>query len=394
MKPTGSADVPVCSQKSGSVTSGQCRLLLQARRLRYVQPRPPRHVQARPPRYVQARPPRHVQATPPRYVQARRLRYTMSIRVIAAIAALLPALAAAQAFPVKPLRMIVAFPPGGGTDIVARIIAPKLGEALGQQVIVDNRPGADGIVGTEVAAKSPADGYTLFLGTAGNLAINQTLYGKVPFDIARDFSGITQVVAVDMMLTVHPSLPVKTAKDLIALARGRPGQLNYASTGTGGIPHLGAELFNHMAGTKMAHIPYKGGGPALRDLLGGHVPMLVQSVVQGLPPVREGKLRALALLGGKRSPLLPDLPTMSETLPGYEAGNWYGMVVRANTPAPIYKRISEELTTVLRAPDVRERIVALGATPVASTAEEFAAFLKSETAKWAKVIKEANVRPE
>jgi tripartite-type tricarboxylate transporter receptor subunit TctC len=197
-----------------------------------------------------------------------------------------------------------------------------------------------------------------------------------------------------MMLTVHPSLPVKTPADLIAFAKARPGQLIYASTGTGGIPHLATELFNHMAGTRMTHVPYKGGGPALRDLLGGHVPMLVQSVVQGLPPVKQGKLRALALLGAKRSPLLPQVPTMSETLPAYEAGNWYGMVVRANTPAPIYKRISDEVASALRAPDVKERIVALGAIPVGSSAEEFSAFLRAETAKWARVIKEANVRAQ
>ncbi len=314
--------------------------------------------------------------------------------ILAVIAALAPALAGAQAYPVKPVRMIVAFPPGGGTDIVARIIAARLGEVFGQQVIVENRAGADGILGTEIAAKSPPDGHTLFLGTAGNLAINQTLYGKVPFDIGRDFIGVTQVVAVDMMLTVHPSLPVRTVRDLIALAKAKPGQLNYGSTGIGGIPHLAAELFNHMAGTKIAHIPYKGGGPALTDLLGGHVPILVQSVVQGLPPVRGGKLRSLALLGGKRSPLLPDVPIMSETFAGYEAANWYGMVVRANTPGAIHRRISKELVTVLRSADVKERIVSLGATPVGSTPEEFAAFMESETAKWARVIREANVRPE
>jgi tripartite-type tricarboxylate transporter receptor subunit TctC len=319
-------------------------------------------------------------------------------RVLAAAAAATAftcaAVAGAQTFPSKPLRMIVAFPPGGGIDIIARIIGPKLGDAMGQPIVIENRPGADGILGTEMAAKAPADGYTLFLGTAGNLAINQTLYGKVPFDVARDFTAVTQVALVDMMLTVHPTLPVGTVRDLIALAKAKPGQLHYGSTGIGGIPHLAVELFNHMAGTRLAHVPYKGGGPALTELLGGHIPMLVQSLVQGLPPVRSGKLRALALLSGKRSSLLPDTPTLSETLPGYEATNWYGMVIRAKTPGAIYKRILEELFTVLRSPDVRERIVALGAAPVASTPDEFAAFMKSETAKWANVIREANVRPE
>ncbi len=322
------------------------------------------------------------------------MKLSTKLRVSAAIAAMLPALAGAQAFPTKPIRMIVAFPPGGGTDIVARMIGPKLGSALGQQVVVDNRGGADGILGTEIAAKSPPDGHTLFLGTAGNLAINQSLYGKVPFDIARDFTPITQVVSVHMMLTVHPSIPVRTASELIALAKARPGELNYGSTGIGGIPHLAMELFNHMAGTMIRHIPYKGGAPALTELLGGHIPMMVQSTVQGLPPVKAGKLRALALLSPKRAALLPDVPSISETLPGFEATNWYGLVVPANAPAAIHKRIYEEVVKVLRLPELKELIIAQGAEPVGSTPEELAAFMKSETAKWARVIKKANIRPE
>ncbi len=322
------------------------------------------------------------------------MKLSTKLRVSAAIAAMLPALAGAQAFPTKPIRMIVAFPPGGGTDIVARIIGPKLGSALGQQVVVDNRGGADGILGTEIAAKSPPDGHTLFLGTAGNLAINQSLYGKVPFDIARDFTPITQVVSVHMMLTVHPSIPVRTVSELIALAKARPGELNYGSTGIGGIPHLAMELFNHMAGTMIRHIPYKGGAPALTELLGGHIPMMVQSTVQGLPPVKAGKLRALALLSPKRAVLLPDVPTVSETLPGVEAANWYGLVVPAKTPAAIHKHIYEEVVKVLRLPELKVLLIAQGAEPVGSTPEELAAFMKSETAKWARVIKEANIRPE
>ena len=317
-------------------------------------------------------------------------------RALPAIVALawLPALVQAQAFPSKPVRMIVAFPPGGGTDIVARVISPKLGEEFRQQVIVDNRGGADGIIGTELAAKALPDGHTLFLGTAGNLAINQTLYTKVPFDISRDFAAISQVVSVDMMLTVNGSLPVKTVKELVAMAKARPGQLNYGSTGVGGIPHLTSELFNRIADVDIHHVPYTGGGPAMTDLIAGHIQVYVQSVVQGAVSVKDGRVRAIAILGPKRSAVLPDVPTMSETLPGYEATNWYGMVVPSATPVAVQKRIYSDVAKVLRMPEVRESILAQGAVPVASPPEEFAVFLKSETAKWSKVIKDANIRAD
>lgn len=314
--------------------------------------------------------------------------------VTALIMACLPALAGAQAFPSRPVRMIVAFPPGGGTDIVARIISPRLGEEFRQQVIVDNRGGADGIIGTDLAAKAPPDGHTLFLGTAGNLAINQTLYSKVPFDISRDFAAITQVVSVDMLLTVNSALPVKSVKELVAMAKARPGKLNYGSTGVGGIPHLTSELLNRVAGIDIHHVPYKGGGPAMADLIAGHIQVYVQSVVQGAASVKDGRVRALAILGQKRSTVLPDVPTMSETLSGYEATNWYGMVVASATPAALQRRIYGDLSTVLRMPEVRESILAQGAVPVASTPEEFASFLRAETAKWAKVIKDADIRAE
>jgi tripartite-type tricarboxylate transporter receptor subunit TctC len=277
---------------------------------------------------------------------------------------------------------------------VARIIAPKLGEEFRQQVIVDNRGGADGIIGTDLAAKAPPDGHTLFLGTAGNLAINQSLYSKVPFDIARDFAPLSQVVSVDMMLTVNSSLPVKTVKELVAMAKAKPGQLNYGSTGVGGIPHLTSELLNRIAEVDIHHVPYKGGGPAMTDLIAGHIQVYVQSVVQGAASVKDGRVRAIAILGPKRSSVLPDVPTMSETLPGYEATNWYGMVVQSATPASVQKRIYSDLSKVLHMTEVRDSILAQGAVPLATPPEEFAAFLKSETAKWAKVIKDANIRAE
>ena len=319
---------------------------------------------------------------------------TSNAFLCALMAACLPAAVLAQSFPSKPVRMIVAFPPGGGTDIVARIISPRLGEEFRQQGVVDNRGGADGIIGTDLAAKAPPDGHTLFLGTAGNLAINQTLYSKVPFDIGRDFAAITQVVSVDMMLTVNSALPVKSVKELVAMAKSMPGKLNYGSTGVGGIPHLTSELFNRIAGVDIHHVPYKGGGPAMTDLIGGHIQVYVQSVVQGAGSVKDGRARALAILGPKRSTVLPEVPTLSETLPGYEATNWYGMVVPSATSAALQKRIHGDLSRVLRSPEVRDNILAQGAVPMATSPEEFAAFLKAETAKWAKVIKDANIRAD
>ncbi len=303
-------------------------------------------------------------------------------------------MALAQTFPAKPIRMIVAFPPGGGTDIVTRIISAKLSEALKQQIVVDNRGGADGIIGTDIAAKANPDGHVMFVGTAGNLAINQTLYSKVPFDIARDFAPITQLVSVDMLLTVHPATPAKSVRELIALAKAKPGALNYASTGIGGIPHLAAELFNHLADLKINHVPYKGGGPAVVELIAGHVQVFVQSVVQAATPIKDGRVRALAVLGPKRTPVLPDVPIMADTLPGYDATNWYGLVVPARTPAAIQQRIYREFVKAVKSPDIENKILAQGALPVMSTPAEFANFLKAETAKWANVIKSANIRAE
>ncbi len=307
---------------------------------------------------------------------------------------LLPALASAQTFPARPVRMIVAFPPGGGTDIVARIISPKLGEEWRQQVVVDNRGGADGIIGTDLAAKAAPDGHTMFMGTAGNLSINQSLYSKVPFDIARDFSPISQIVTVDMMLTVNPKTPVTQVRELVALAKKQPGKLNYGSTGNGGIPHLTGALFARMADVDIHHVPYKGGGPAMTDLIAGHIQVYVMSVVQGSASVKDGRARALAILGPKRSPLLPDVPTMNETLPGYEATNWYGLVVPSKTPVATQKRIHADVVKVMRLPEVNDAIVAQGAVPTVSTPEEFAAFMKAETAKWAGVIRDANIKAE
>ena len=300
----------------------------------------------------------------------------------------------AQAFPSKPVRIIVAFPPGGAADIVARTMAPKLTEAFGQQVVVDNRAGASGLVGTELAAKAAPDGHTIFLGTLGNLSVNPLLFPKAPFDVARDFAPLTEAVAVTFMMYVHPSFPVKTVTDLIALAKSRPGQINYASSGAGGAPHLAAELFKSMAGVMMVHVPYKGSGPSFVDLLGGQVPLTCDSLTQGLPYVKGGRLRAVATLGPARSQVLPEVPTVGETLKGYEVVNWFGIVAPAATPRDVLNRLHTELVKVLRMPDIKEKLSAQGSDPVASSPEEFAAFMKSETAKWARVIKEANIRAD
>jgi tripartite-type tricarboxylate transporter receptor subunit TctC len=302
--------------------------------------------------------------------------------------------ARAQTFPSRPVRIIVAFPAGGGTDIVARTLSPKLSEALGQQVVVDNRGGASGLVGTELAAKSAPDGHTLFMGTLGNLSVNPLLFSKLPFDVARDFAPLTQAVSVTFMLYVHPSLPVKTVRDLITLAKSRPGSINYASSGSGGAPHLAAELFNSLAGIKMIHVPYKGSSPSFTDVLGGQVPITFDSLTQGLPYVKTGRLRAVATLGPKRTQVLPDVPTVNETLAGYEVVNWFGIVVPAGTPREVIARLHSEIVKILRMPDISERLSAQGSDPVGSSPDEFGAFMKSETAKWARVIKEANIRAD
>jgi tripartite-type tricarboxylate transporter receptor subunit TctC len=302
---------------------------------------------------------------------------------------------AAQSFASRPIRIIVAFPAGGGTDIVARMIAPKLGEALGTQVVVDNRAGAQGIVGTELAAKSPPDGHTLFMGTLGNIAVNPILWrNKLPFNFERDFAPLTQVVNVWFVQMVHPSLPAKNPRELIALAKARPGALNYYSSGAGSAPHLAAEMFNSMAGVKSTHVPYKGSAPGMTDLMAGQVQLGYDSVVQSLPFIKAGKLRALAVLGATRTPLLPGTPTMKDFLPGYELTNWFALVIPAATPADIRNRLHSEVVKILRSPDIREKFLGMGAEPVGSSQEQFGAFIKSEMAKWGKLIRDANIKTE
>jgi tripartite-type tricarboxylate transporter receptor subunit TctC len=304
----------------------------------------------------------------------------------------LPATAAGVDFPGKPARIIVAFPPGAATDIVGRILAQKLTEMWGQSVIVENRAGAAGTIGTDVVAKAAPDGYTMLLGTLGNLSANPSLYRNLPFNMERDFIPVSLVVMVNFVMVVHPSMPVKTVKELIALARSKPGELNYSSSGAGGLPHLAGELFKSMAGVSVVHIGYKGSVPSFTDLLGGRINYTIDNLPLALQYIKSGRLRALAVVGPKRQPMLPDVPTMVEAgIPGYELTNWFGLMVPAGTPRDIVTRINADIAKIMKMPDVRERLYGMAAEPVGSTQEHFSAFLKSETAKWAKVIKDGGI---
>jgi tripartite-type tricarboxylate transporter receptor subunit TctC len=299
----------------------------------------------------------------------------------------------AEDYPARPVRIIVGFPPGGATDLVARIIAPKLGETLKQQVVIDNRAGANGTIGADLAANATPDGYSLHMGTLGALVISPTIT-KVPYDPLKDFAPITLAVQLQNMFLVHPTVAAKTIPQLITLAKQKPNTLNYASSGLGSPGHLAGELFKTMAKVDMVHVPYKGGGPALADLLGGQIPVFVAVISTGVPPVKSGRAVALAVTGAKRSNALPDVPTVAETpgLKGYEASNWYGMVAPAETPKPVIKRLHQDLTAVLNNAGIREQLAAQGIESATSTPEEFSAYIRSEAAKWGKVIRAANLK--
>ena len=304
-------------------------------------------------------------------------------------------MAAAQSYPGKPVKIIVPFPPGGGTDIGTRIIAQKLSEAWGQPVLVENRAGAAGIVGTEATAKAIADGYTIMMGNIGTHAINVSLYKKLPYDPVKDFAPISHVAGLPLFVLVHPSVKANSVKELIALAKSQPGKLDYSSSGSGGSMHVAAELFKNMTGTHMVHIPYKGGGPAVADVLGGQVPVTFATVLETLPHVKSGRLRALAVTGAKRSLAWPDLPTVAEAgVPGYESISWLGLFAPAGTPKEIVSKISAEVVRIISLPEVREKLLTQGAEPIGSSPEQFAATLASDIAKYAKVMKASGVAPE
>ena len=313
---------------------------------------------------------------------------------LAACSATLSIAFAQPVYPTRTVRIIVPTSPPGGADIVARSIAPQLSERLGQQVIVDNRAGASTMLGHELAAKAPPDGHTLVMGIS-TLAINPATFRHVPYDALRDFVPITQTAIQTLLLAVHPSFPARNVRELIALAKARPGEVNYSSPGFGTNPQMGMELFLFMSGTRMLHVPYRGGGESIIALVAGHVSVTVASMLGTMPHVRSGKLRALGVTSAKRVANAPDIPTIAEEgVPGYESLQWYGLLAPAGTPREIVARLNREVVAVLRTPEISARLANDGAEVVAGTPEEFGAWLRAETEKWAKVAKAAGIKPE
>jgi tripartite-type tricarboxylate transporter receptor subunit TctC len=304
----------------------------------------------------------------------------------------LPFTATAQQFPIKPIRIIVAYTPAGATDILARAVGQKMSETWGQPVIIDNRPGANGNIGTDAAAKANADGYTLLMVTAGTHGINPSLYRKLPWDAVKDFAPVSLVAMVPNIFVVNNSVPVKSVKEFIAYLKSNPNKFNYGSPGNGSTAHLSMELLKTMTGTSMQHIPYKGSAGVLTDVIGGQVIATIDNMPVYLPQVKAGKIRALAVSAAKRSSAMPDLPTIAEAgVPGYNSSAWFGLVAPAGAPKPVIDKLASETQRILKLPDVNERLSGLGAEPVGDRPEQFAAHITSEIAKWAKVIKDANV---
>jgi tripartite-type tricarboxylate transporter receptor subunit TctC len=316
---------------------------------------------------------------------------TVLILALAAVAGV----SSAQNYPSRPIRFIVPFPPGGGNDVMARIIGQKFTDAFGQQVVIDNRGGAGGNIGTETAARAAPDGYTLFLGGVGSHGTNPGLQSKLPYDPIKDFAPVSQIASASLVVVANPGLPAKTIGELVQYAQSRPGQINYASSGTGSIAHLSVELFNAMAKIKLQHVPYKGTGPALTDLLSGQVQLLFNSALSMLPQIRANRVRALAVTSATRITPLPEVPTLAEAgVPGYDATSWYGVLAPARTPRAIINKLHAEVAKAVRAPDLRDRLLNEGAIPVGNTPEQFAVFIQRELERWAKVIKDAGIRVE
>lgn len=303
--------------------------------------------------------------------------------------------AGAQTYPAKPVRIIVAYPAGGANDIVARLVGQKMNELLNANVVIDNRGGAGGTIGADVAAKAPPDGYTLFM-AAGAHTLAPSLYAKLPYDIARDFAPISLAGKSAYLLVVHPTVPARTVRELIALARAKPAALNYASSGVGAPPHLSGEMFNSMAGVKLSHVAYKGDAPAIVDLLGGHVDLAFISISAVSPYVKSGKLRALAVTSAQRTPVMPDIPTIAEAggLKDYDISTWWGLLAPAGTPNEVITRLASTMARIAAMPDVKSRFGEMGIEAVADTPEHFGTFIRSEIQKFAKLAKLAGVKPE
>jgi len=319
-------------------------------------------------------------------------RRSLAAGVIAALSLTAAPALLAQSFPAKPIRFVVGFPAGGGADLAGRTVAQKLAESLGQNVLVDNRPGASGNIAAEVVAKSPPDGHTLFVATI-TLSTNASLYSKLPFDAQRDFAPISLLTTVPIVIVVHPSLPARSPRELTAIARARPGELAFASAGNGTAGHLSGEMFKQMAQVALTHVPYKGSPPALTDLLGGQVPVMFDGLNTSFPHIRSGRARAIAVTTAKRAPVLPETPTLAESgLAGFDSATWTGLLAPAATPASVLDRLNGEVVKALNAPDARERLVGLGSEVAPMTRAEFAAYLRAEIAKWARVVKAAGIR--
>lgn len=317
--------------------------------------------------------------------------------VLAALALALglgvPACAMAQNYPNKTIRLIVPFPPGGGNDVIGRAMAQKLGERFGQQVVVDNRAGANGIVGLQALMQAAPDGYTLGVGAAGPMAVNPSLYDKLPYDPVKDFTAISNMVNFPLLLVAHPSLPAKTTRELVALAKAKPGTIYYSSPGSGNSGHLAGELFNSMAGVNIVHVPYKGQGPALADLLAGQVQLLFSSIPSVLPFVQQGKLNAIAVGSARRIPSLPDIATIAESgVPGYEAYSWVGMIGPAHMPRELVARLNREINDVLKQKDFADKLTSEGALPDGDSPEQFTAYIKAENDKWGAVVRSAHIK--
>jgi tripartite-type tricarboxylate transporter receptor subunit TctC len=301
---------------------------------------------------------------------------------------------AAQSWPARPVRIVIPYPPGGPTDVLARIVAVRLGEALGQSLVLDNKPGASGMIGAGEVAKAPPDGHTL-LANASIHVINPSLYPKTAIDAIADFAPITQLATVPLILVVNNDLPVRSVRDLIAYAKANPGRLNFASSGNAAAPHLAGESFKLATGAPMQHVPYKGSAPALTDLIGGQVQLMFDSMPSAMPHVKAGKLRPLAVTTARRSMAVPDLPTVAEAgVPGYDISTWYGLWAPMGVPRDILERVAGETAKILRVPEVRERYAALGAEPVGLTPDEFAAYCRSELAKWGRIVRESGARAD
>jgi tripartite-type tricarboxylate transporter receptor subunit TctC len=321
-----------------------------------------------------------------------RTRMNLGVALAAAYSVAVPA--HAQNYPIKPIRLIIPFAPGGGTDLTARAIAMKLTEAWGHTVVPDNRAGANGTIAVDIATKSPPDGYTLTMISSSH-SVNSSLYKSLPYDLVRDLAPITQATSQPYALVIHPSVQAKSVKELIALAKAKPDTMTYGSSGLGGLSHLSGALFSSLAGIKLIHVPYKGGNPALNDVVGGQIQMLFSTLLQADTQLKAGRVRALAVTTKKRSTAAPELPTMQEAgVAGYEVAGWYGVLAPAKTPRPIIDKLNTEIVRILHSPDVQNRLAADGSEAVGSTPEQFGNHIKSEVAKWGKVIREAGIKAE